>query len=172
MLQTHNEAARIALEALSAITAKGSISPDQSGTIYKSIVTLDRELHDAHTTVARTLAMEAGLKEWQLPQAYNVARLTATECSILTALVIANHRPVSRKAIYDSVYVTGNGPELKIIDVMITKIRQKLAAHQQQIEAVGASASIETKWGFGYRLMCLGEKLPDTIRRDGRRMHW
>ena len=74
--------------------------------------------------------------------------LTPTEKRIVQYLALRNGRVVSKDAIYDRIYSSrpSDGPEMKIIDVLICKARQKLA------KASGGRCYIETEWGQGYRL--------------------
>jgi len=72
-------------------------------------------------------------------------------------IVTMNERfghPVTKLALYESLYATRpDGPDMKIIDVFICKIR-----------ATAPSLEIQTVWGKGYRLV--GEskiEYPDTI---------
>lgn len=159
MQQPHTETARTALNALAALTLNNHIPTEAAGRLHKAISLLDNELHDAHTQVARTLAMCDMRKEWDegLPTAYEGCGLTPTERELLRILHLAKGRPLSKQLIYDSVYPVGNGPEIKIVDIFVCKIRARLAEHRDRIESQGHSAFIATLWGFGYRLVPLDE---------------
>jgi DNA-binding response OmpR family regulator len=75
-----------------------------------------------------------------VPEAWG---LTASENTLLN--VLALRRLASKEALHLALY--GNDPDggaaIKIIDVMVHKLRRKLAAQDIQIETV---------WGMGYRL--------------------
>jgi DNA-binding response OmpR family regulator len=76
-------------------------------------------------------------------------RLYAT----LETLVLARGRTVSREQLLNSIYGTdADQPEIKIVDVFITKIRQKLKPY------VGDNF-IETVWGTGYCIPTLARKV-------------
>lgn len=72
-------------------------------------------------------------------------RFTKGESAVFAALRNAKGAVVSKEAVYDAVY--GNdpdgGPEPKILDVFICKIRKKL---------VGSGYTIVTHWGLGWRM--------------------
>lgn len=72
--------------------------------------------------------------------------LTVTEAKIL-ALVQGKNRPVSKNRIFEAIYWNDldGGPDTKIIDVFICKIRPK-------IKKAGLKWEILTVWGYGYEL--------------------
>ena len=74
--------------------------------------------------------------------------LSTSERRIVQFLALRKGRVVSKEQIYDRLYAAarGDGPEIKIIDVLICKTRQRLSA------ASGGQNWIETEWGVGYRL--------------------
>lgn len=75
------------------------------------------------------------LPEW-LPH------LTPKEAEFLR--VLAGRDAVTRDGLYLSVYgQSDDGPDVKIVDVIICKLRRKLVDH---------GINIETIWGRGYRL--------------------
>lgn len=74
------------------------------------------------------------------------AKLTPRQFAVAKVLIDAFPKRVTKEEIYDRVFLApnGDGPEIKIVDVMICKIRPPLA----EIGLV-----IDTVWGVGYRLI-------------------
>lgn len=69
--------------------------------------------------------------------------LTGRESDFLRVLA-SRDRLLTKEALYVAVYgSTDNGPDLKIVDVIICKLRRKLIDH---------GIIIETVWGQGYKL--------------------
>lgn len=68
-------------------------------------------------------------------------RLTPRQAAILAVLIRAGGRVLSKQEILDAAYGHLDQPELKIVDVFVSKIRK----------ALGGPAMIETVWGRGYR---------------------
>ncbi|PYG29956.1 winged helix-turn-helix transcriptional regulator [Pelagimonas varians] len=68
-------------------------------------------------------------------------RLTPKEAAILDALIQGGGRVLSKQEILNAAYGHLDQPELKIVDVFVSKIRK----------ALGGPAMIETVWGRGYR---------------------
>lgn len=90
--------------------------------------------------------------------------LTVSEAAILRRLALRPGWIVSKGSIHDSLYGLADpfdAPSVKIIDVYVCKLRQKLA---------GTGLVVSTHWGRGYSL---GGKLshvgrsPDEIRAGG-----
>lgn len=151
-MHTQSEEARTALTALASL----DIAPERSASIARAIVTLDRELDEAHTMLVKAQSMVKAVVDWDASQhmsAYACARLTPRETAILEALLMANGRVMSQQGLLTYLY---NGqpdtPELKIIDVFICKIRRKLQQVRDYLKATGVPHEIETSWGRGYRL--------------------
>lgn len=72
-------------------------------------------------------------------------RLSDLESKVLDAIISAQGREMSQVKIHDRIYGFDEGaPEVKIIDVMITKLRKKIMA------VSGGVDFIKTMWGFGY----------------------
>jgi hypothetical protein len=71
--------------------------------------------------------------------------LTSKESQFLAALV--KRSPAPKDYVYTVIYGTdpNGGPDPRILDVMIHKIRTKLSPH---------NIIIETNWGIGYKLSC------------------
>lgn len=92
-------------------------------------------------------------------------RFTPVQFKLAKFLIDRSPLMAAKDSIYDSVFmdVTGNGPEMKIMDVVICKIRPLLA----EIGLV-----IETVWGKGYRLVEaspeIGNSIKETSLRQGR----
>lgn len=78
-----------------------------------------------------------------LRQTFN---LTKTEASMFLPL-ITKPGAHTKEALHHMAYNAGadGGPEIKIVDVMICKIRKKLAPH-------GLNEHLKTVWGDGYKL--------------------
>lgn len=72
---------------------------------------------------------------------------TSSEATLLAVLVHAKGRLVTKERLYDSMYWrrAGDGPDSKIIDVTVCKVRKKLLKYN--IPAV-----VNTMWGRGYQL--------------------
>jgi len=74
-----------------------------------------------------------------------LVHLTGKEWAILELLALRKDRTVSKDDFFNHIYGGIDEPEVKIVDVFICKLRQKLRAH-------GAGDLIATVWGRGYRL--------------------
>lgn len=70
--------------------------------------------------------------------------LTPVESAVLCEIARYRGRPVSKQALYDSLYPKAV-PEPKIIDVHVSKLRSKMRVTLMPAEIV-------TVWGRGYRL--------------------
>jgi hypothetical protein len=75
--------------------------------------------------------------------------LTPKEHAILESLKREKGAVVEKVTLLDRLYGSSNVPDVKIIDVFICKLRQKLARE------LGNNNCIETVWGRGYRLCSL-----------------
>jgi two-component system, cell cycle response regulator CtrA len=73
-------------------------------------------------------------------------RLTGKEYAILELLSFRKGTTLTKEMILNHLYGGIDGPELKIIDVFVCKLRKKLA------QATGGTHYIETVWGRGYML--------------------
>lgn len=89
-------------------------------------------------------------------------RFTPREFSIVSLLVERYPATVSKNSIYDLCLLdeTGSGPEMKIMDVFICRIRPLLA----EIGLV-----IETVWGTGYRLVETGADVANSVKESSLR---
>jgi two-component system cell cycle response regulator CtrA len=72
--------------------------------------------------------------------------LTGKEYQMLELLSLRKGTTLSKEVFLNHLYGDTDGPELKIIDVFICKLRKKLAA------ATGGVNYIDTIWGRGYQL--------------------
>ncbi len=72
--------------------------------------------------------------------------LTGKEYQMLELLALRKGTTLSKEVFLNNLYGGMDGPELKIIDVFICKVRKKLA------NASGGKDYIETVWGRGYML--------------------
>jgi two-component system cell cycle response regulator CtrA len=79
--------------------------------------------------------------------------LTGKEYAILELLSFRKGTSLSKEMILNHLYGRIDGPELKIIDVFVCKLRKKLA------QATGGTHYIETVWGRGYTLR---DPMPDA----------
>ena len=86
----------------------------------------------------------------------NPVRLTAKEYSILELLSVRQGTTVTKEMLVGHLYGGVDEPGLKIIDVFVCHLRQKLA------RATGGKHYIETVWGRGYRLCDLAENTVAT----------
>jgi two-component system, cell cycle response regulator CtrA len=73
-------------------------------------------------------------------------RLTGKEYAIFELLSFRKGTTLTKEMILNHLYGGIDGPELKIIDVFVCKLRKKLA------RATGGMHNIETVWGRGYTL--------------------
>ena len=81
-------------------------------------------------------------------------RLTGREYSILELLSLRPGVTVTKEMLLGHLYCGKDEPGLKIIDVFVCHLRQKLA------RATGGKHYIETVWGRGYRLPAPTEMQP------------
>jgi len=77
--------------------------------------------------------------------------LTGKEYSMLELLVRNEGRTLSKEQIMNHLYLL-DGPEIKIVDVFVCKLRKKL-------KEGGADAEIQTVWGRGYRMFAPTQEL-------------
>jgi len=72
---------------------------------------------------------------------------TSSEATLLAVLAHAKGRLVTKERLYDSMYwrQAGDGPDAKVIDVVVCKIRKKLLKYQLPM-------TLQTMWGRGYQL--------------------
>jgi two-component system, cell cycle response regulator CtrA len=84
-------------------------------------------------------------------------RLTCKEYGILELLSLRKGTTLTKEMFLNHLYGGIDEPELKIIDVFVCKLRQKLA------QATGGEHYIETVWGRGYMLRDAVETLAAPI---------
>jgi two-component system cell cycle response regulator CtrA len=72
-------------------------------------------------------------------------RLGPKEYLLLEFLVLKRGSAVSKTACMTHLYGTDDYPEAKTIDVVLCRLRKRLAPH-------GLAETIESVWGFGYKL--------------------
>jgi two-component system, cell cycle response regulator CtrA len=89
-------------------------------------------------------------------------KLTNTEYAILELLSLRKGATVTRESFLNQLYGGIDEPELKSIDVLICKLRKKLA------RATGGSHYIEAVWGRGYVLRDPAPRSGNVIRNAGR----
>lgn len=104
----------------------------------------------------KVASLETELSEGRTGIIPTSLRLTAKEATLLKTLY---ERPdvVRKEVLWDELYalLPNGGPEPKIIDVFICKMRRKLRSH---------GITIETVWGRGYRLPAESKKRLEEIR--------
>jgi two-component system cell cycle response regulator CtrA len=81
--------------------------------------------------------------------------LTAREFSILELLVLREGSVLTKASFMDHLYTETDGPDGRIIDVFMCKLRKKL-------ERVGGGPLISVVWGHGYTIQD-----PDAMRPPG-----
>lgn len=86
--------------------------------------------------------------------------LSKMEHSAATLLLSRLGCTVSKEALYDAMYAhkAGDGPNIKIIDIFIWRLRKKLKDH-------GAPYRIDVTWGIGYKMVDSSDPLPTYINR-------
>ena len=84
--------------------------------------------------------------------------LTAKEFAILELLVLRRNMIMTKEVILSQLYGGMDTPEIKIIDVFVCKIRNKLTK-------VGLPSVISTVWGRGYTVKDTGSNAPRIARR-------
>jgi two-component system cell cycle response regulator CtrA len=99
----------------------------------------------AHPTI-RIGEMTLDTSERTLATADGIIDLTYKEYRLLEVLATRKGMIQSKDALLAQLYEMDDAPNIKIIDVYICKLRQKLAA------ANGGRHHIETVWGRGYRI--------------------
>jgi two-component system, cell cycle response regulator CtrA len=87
--------------------------------------------------------------EFTIPASW---RLTPKEFDVLTALVRASPKHLSKNDALDAIYPREADVDPKIIDVFVCKLRAKLATQ-------GLGFVIETRWGKGHAIP------PEAIER-------
>lgn len=159
-VHVQHESARKALRIIDALqTGKGAGQLHQLlGDMQVEINKLAVDLDDAQTALARHLSMAHALIPQTLPAAYDDLRFTRHERAMVECLFSAKGRAITKQAVLDYMYPVNadDAPEIKILDVYLCKIRQKLAAKPdvgRLIEAKGFPTVFETVWGQGYRLV-------------------
>jgi two-component system cell cycle response regulator CtrA len=85
--------------------------------------------------------------------------LTGKEYGILELLGLRKGTVLTKEMLLDHLYGGVDEPELKIIDVLVCKLRKKLA------QATGGNHYIETVWGRGYVLRDLTHHLTEGSPR-------
>lgn len=105
---------------------------------------MDR-VEDNLSTVVEYLSIQRSTAPWSVALSFG---LTASEANLFDVLFKAGERGVSKQSLFDALY--GNdpdgGPDGKIVDVFICKLRRKL-------RDADLPWFIETLWGRGYRLV-------------------
>ncbi|MDR3534846.1 MAG: response regulator transcription factor [Rhodopila sp.] len=90
-------------------------------------------------------------------------RLGPKEYLLLELLILKHGSAVSKTACMTHLYGTDDYPEAKTIDVVLCRLRKRLAPY-------GLSDMIESVWGYGYKLKNLdgdhaANRMPAAVRR-------
>lgn len=91
-------------------------------------------------------AIEINLDTGDVKVAGRGVHFTAAEFALLSVLARRPGVLLSKDQIFSHIYAGRDEPELKIVDVFVCKIRNKLRPH-------GCAGQLETSWGRGYRLV-------------------
>jgi hypothetical protein len=114
---------------------------DRKLALRMEVVNLRQWLADATALIKE---LQSPVSDTGAAFAYDrLVHLTLQEMRILTGLV--THGRMSKDRLYNELYGNrlGEGPEPKIIDVFVCKLRAKLRPH---------GVEIETRWGHGYEM--------------------
>lgn len=99
--------------------------------------------HSSTTVVSGRLKVD--LVSRQVSLAGAPLHLTPKEYQVLRILVLAGNRPVTRADILDRIYEDDADTELRTVDVVVSRLRKKLARGSRGLEY------IDTLKGSGYR---------------------
>jgi two-component system cell cycle response regulator CtrA len=72
-------------------------------------------------------------------------RLSPNEYQLVELLVRRHGKPLSREACLSYLYAGKDQPEIKAIDILVFRLRKKLAAH-------GVDSLLKNVWGHGFKL--------------------
>ena len=111
----------------------------------KSVTYECADTKSAEPTI-RTGKMAVNLEQRLVTVDGNPVPLTPKEYEILELLSLCKGTILTKEMFLDHLYGGMDEPELKIIDVLVCKLRKKLA------RATGGHNYIETAWGRGYFL--------------------
>lgn len=114
---------------------------------------IDREMTELETAQSRHLSLLGATPQHTIPAEYDICKFTKTEASLLESLYLVRRKTLTKVSIYNYMYPTEDGPELKIVDVVMCKVRRKLRRHGDALKAAGLLVRIETVWGVGYSLV-------------------
>jgi DNA-binding winged helix-turn-helix (wHTH) protein len=94
--------------------------------------------------------------------ASHTAYLTRQEFKVVKLLIDRSPNMITKESLYDLAFVDdrGEGPSMKIVDVIICKIRKKI----EPVDLI-----IETVWGKGYKLIDGTGKDPKAIKEAAMR---
>lgn len=90
------------------------------------------------------LTLNTGRKQVSIGS--EIVPLTKKEYALFEALALRKGQTINKEGLFAQLYNGLDEPELKIIDVFICKLRQKLA------KANNGETYIQTVWGRGYRI--------------------
>lgn len=121
----------------------------------QAVVRRTRGFSDA---VLRAGSLELNLGSREVAVHGRSVALTGKEFALLELLVLRKGSVLAKEAFLNHLYGGINEPELKIIDVFVSKLRKKLAL-------AGAPNTIGTVWGRGYVLREQAVAAQGSIRR-------
>ena len=105
-------------------------------------------------SILRVGAVALNMQQHEVVANGQVVRLTGKEFELLRLLVLRKNMVLTKDAVLSHLYGGMEEPEVKIVDVFVCKIRNKMAK-------VGLKDVISTVWGRGYTLR-------DSAGEDGR----
>ena len=117
----------------------GGIRPTDEPALRARIEDLEEEVR-GYRRVACLAAVQGQVHALQ-----GVFRLSCRQALVLSLLLNAKGRVVTRDALLDAIYAGRDEAERKIIDVWVTKVRKQIGREH-----------IATAWGSGYRLTAEG----------------
>ena len=122
------------------------VRPVHKAELIARIRSAVRRTHaQAHSTI-RVGNLEIDLNTKEVSVFGNPVHLTVTEYRMLEFLALRRGMIVNKNAMFERLYDGTDEPEIKIINVFISKLRKKLATANR------GESYIATVWGGGYRL--------------------
>lgn len=121
--------------------------PFQRAELLARIHALVRRSAGQASPIVNTGTMAVNLAERTVEISGHPVHMTVKEYAILEMLTLRKGLTMTKEMIIDHLYSGRDEPDLKIIDVFICKMRNKLAE-----AGAGTSGYIETVWGQGYAL--------------------
>lgn len=119
--------------------------PFDTADLVARIYLLVQRSNGAHRKPFRAGSLELEPGQRKATVGGHPIRLTSREWAILELMLLALGRVLSKETFLNQLYAGVDEPDIKIIDVFICRLRQKLAK-------AGAGNLIGTEWGRGYVL--------------------